>query len=54
MTNKRIDFMRKEAITCIELLKGFDSLDNSQQAIDDLSNYILELTQTLKELKEKL
>ena len=41
---KREKYIRNEAITCIELLKGFDRVTNEQKTIEDLSGYILELT----------
>lgn len=52
MKDSRIVFIRKEAITALELLKGLspEQMDNSNATVEEFSNYILELTQTFSNI----
>lgn len=51
-TDSRIVFIRKQAITALELLKGLspEQMNNSNETVEEFSDYILELTQTLSNI----
>lgn len=47
--NTRKDWMRRKAITVLELIKNLDHNDNAVKTMDELAGFVMELTNNLDE-----